>query len=86
MPMMTTDSQMLSVMKAKLTPTAKASMLQATASGNMCRQSNSGVSLAFFSSSSNASRTILPPIRASRPKMIQWSTAVTYLLNVLAAK
>ena len=84
--MMITEIQMFSGMNAKLTPTANASMLQATASGSMCFQSKSAVSLAFSSSSSNASRTMLPPMRASRPKIIQWSTAVTYLLNVDAAK
>lgn len=85
-PMMITEVHTFTRMNAKLTPTAKASMLHATASGSMCRQSNSAFSLAFSSSSSKASRTMLPPMKASSAKMIQWSTAVTYLLNVDAAK
>lgn len=36
MPMMITEIQMFNDMNAKLTPTANASMLQATASGSMC--------------------------------------------------
>ena len=39
-PMTITENQMLTCMNAKLTPTANASMLHATASGSIWRQSN----------------------------------------------
>ena len=62
--------------KAKVMPTASASMLVATAMANMTRKPREA--LASSVSPLRASRSMLIPRIASRAKAIQWSMAVMY--------
>ena len=79
-PIMSIDDQILTWMQAKEMPTAKASILVAMAKSNMVLKPNelSDGSSSFLD---NASRIMLAPIRKSRLKAIQWSTAVIYCSN-----
>ena len=65
--------------KAKVTPTARASMLVATASISTSRRSNPAGQQS--PSSWKASQTIFPPIQPSSRKAIQWSMLVMYPSN-----
>ena len=70
---------MVTLRKAKVTPTASASMLVAMASGSiLLMETESSV---FSSSPETPSRIIFPPISPSRIKAIQWSKAVILLSN-----
>ena len=60
--------------KAKVMPTARASMLVATAMGSITRKAREA--LVSSSSGHRASRIMLMPSKTSRAKAIQWSTAV----------
>ena len=80
-PMKLTAGTMFTRRKAKVTPTASASMLVATASGSMVLKSKR--SLDSFSSSLLASRIMLKPINANRTKAIQWSMLVIREENVM---
>ena len=73
-PMKLTAGTIRTCRKANVTPTARASMLVATASGSIVP--NEKESLRFSSSVSRDSRIMLPPISASSTKAIQWSTLV----------
>ena len=81
--MTTAEASTGTAMKAMDTPTARASMLVATAS----RHSRLAVRSAGASSSPSpprrAPQAMRPPMRASRPKATQWSTASMYSLTLL---
>ena len=66
--------------KAKVTPTASASMLVATASGSIVLKEKESLT---SSSSPSASRIIFAPISASSTKAIQWSMLLIRLSNCL---
>ena len=76
-PMRVTAGRIFTFRKAKVMPTVRASMLVATARGSMAAKPKE----APTSSSSwlRDSRTMLPPMRHSRKKAIQWSTVVIRL-------
>ena len=59
--------------KANVMPTARASMLVATAKGSMARRSRAA--LLSSGSSARAVQSILPPSQPSRRKATQWSMA-----------
>ena len=71
MPIIPAAGRISTPRQAKLIPTAKASILVATAISSMFFTPKSSSS---FSSSEKASCIILIPITPSRPKAIQWST------------
>ena len=83
-PIKLTAAPMFTLKKAKLTPTARASMLVATAMGSMAftDREASGHS----SSLERDSRIIFPPMMASSAKAIQWSMAVICSLNCTPTK
>ena len=69
--------------KAKVMPTASASMLVATASGSMVLNENESFT---FSSFEKDSLIIFAPMSKSRPKAIQWSIFVMSDSNCLPKK
>ena len=73
--------------KAKVTPTARASILVAIASIVIFFTFNISFSLGTSSSSSEKdSFIILKPIIPSNIKAIQWSNCCTYLVSLLPKK
>ena len=70
-PMQETAGPISTRRKAKVTPTASASMLVATARGSMDRGRKE---LSTCSSPPRDSRIMFAPISPSRRKAIQWST------------
>ena len=74
-PMVEDAIQTLTSRKAIVTPTAKASMLVATAIRNIARDPKSA--LCCSSSPQIDSRIIFKPMRPSNTKAIQWSTLTT---------
>lgn len=84
-PIISTADQILAFRKANDTPTARASMLVATAIASIVRKEKSG-SVQQHSSFSKDSFTILPPIIPRRTNAIQWSTLDTMSANATPAK
>ena len=72
-PMRQTAGTMSTLRKAKVTPTASASMLVATASGSMALTPKEALS---SSAAPRDSRIMFAPMSASRMKAIQWSKLV----------
>ena len=78
-PINVTAQRILTFKKAKVTPTAKASMLVATARGSMAL--NPKEESRDSASVSRDSRIILIPMIPSRIKAIQWSMGPMMLMN-----
>ena len=74
-PITAADSRMSTGMKAMDTPTARASMLVARASRHSRRGDRSGQAPSSSPPGRRLWQTIRPPMRASRPKAMKWSTA-----------
>lgn len=75
----TAATMLTSGSSAKVTPTASASILVATAKINIETKANESPDES--SSGENASLIILIPISAKSPKAIQWSKELMYFLN-----
>ena len=78
-PIINIARQISTIKNANVTPTAKASMLVATASRNIVLVLFLFLSLSF--SSSKASLIMFAPMRKRSPKAIQWSIFVIRLSN-----
>ncbi len=74
--MVRTEGTMETCRNAKVTPTASASMLVASAIRERCLRSRATSHLPEPPSFFNVSIIILPPMSDSSPNAIQWSTAV----------
>ena len=72
-PMMSTDDQSWTCIQAKEMPTANASILVAMAKRNIVLKPSELLTDVTSSLFDRASRIMLAPIKASRPKAIQWS-------------
>ena len=80
-PIINIARQISTIKNAKVTPTAKASMLVATASRNIVLVLFLFLFLSLSFSSSKASLIMFAPMRKRSPKAIQWSIFVIRLSN-----
>lgn len=84
MPMRAADKKIFTFKKAKVIPTARASILVATAMTNMVLKAKE--LLTASSSAAKDSFIMLRPIKNRRIKATQWSKADMYFMNVLPRK